>query len=245
VLQELGAHQAVDAGPAGEAEDQHDRADAAAEHRREREDQEDARHRGEHVVDPLEQVADPAAEEARGRAEERADRRRQQGGAHADEDRHLRALDRLGQHVAAEAVATERQRRGLDAFGRLVLLRRLFPFLVARRERVDRRDVDVRSARRRGGDRLRRRRRPDEGGRRVRHAALGLPVARDQTDGGRDDEEDEERDDDERDDADAVAAKASRCRRPDAGRAARRCRCRNRRPHHRAHDSTTRGSTSL
>jgi len=79
----------------------------------------------------------------------------------------------------------------------------------------------------------------------VRHAALGLPVARDQTDGGRDDEEDEERDDDERDDADAVAAKASRCRRPDAGRAARRCRCRNRRPHHRAHDSTTRGSTSL
>ena len=41
VLDVLGAHQPVHAGPAGQPEDQHHGADAAPEHRREREDQQD------------------------------------------------------------------------------------------------------------------------------------------------------------------------------------------------------------
>ena len=95
------------------AEDEHDRADAAAEHRREREDQQDVGDRGEDVVDPLEEVADLAAEEAR-RARRAAVpiRVASSGAEHADEDRHLGALDRLGQHVAAEPVAAEGQRLG-------------------------------------------------------------------------------------------------------------------------------------
>ncbi len=111
VLDELGADQAVDAGPAGEAEDQHDRADAAAEDGGEGEDQQDSGDRREDVVDPLEKVADLAAEETRERAEHGADRGREQGRGDADEDRDLRALDGFGKDVAAEAVAAEGQRR--------------------------------------------------------------------------------------------------------------------------------------
>ena len=146
VLDELGAHQPVDAGPAGEAEDQHDRADAAPEHRREREDQQDARDRGEDVVDPLEEVADLAAEEAGERAEQRC-RSASRGGPRETPTR----IEICAPLIAL--ASTSRPSRsppkgsvvGLDALGGLVLLRRLVPFLVARRERVDGGDVDVRA----------------------------------------------------------------------------------------------------
>ena len=61
------------------------------EHGGEREDQQDVGDRGEDVVDPLEQVADLAAEEARQRAQHGADQGREQRGRDADEDRDLRS----------------------------------------------------------------------------------------------------------------------------------------------------------
>ena len=75
---------------------------------------------GEDVVEPLEEVADLAAEEAGERAEHGADQGGQQRGEHADGDRDLRALDRLGEHVAAEPVAAEGQ--GRRRFGVSVVL---------------------------------------------------------------------------------------------------------------------------
>jgi hypothetical protein len=91
----------------------------------------------EDVVEPLEEVAHLAAEEAAQRAQQRADHRGQQRGHHADEDRDLGALDGLGQHVAAQAVAAERQRLAFGGLGGLVLARAFGPLGVARRQRVD------------------------------------------------------------------------------------------------------------
>ena len=109
VLDELGAYLAVDAGPADQRQDDGDAADAAAEDHRKREQQEDVGNRREDVVDPLQQVADLAAEKARDRAEQGADDGRDDGGEQADEDRGLRSLHRLGENVAAEPVRAERQ----------------------------------------------------------------------------------------------------------------------------------------
>ena len=65
VLHVFGPDLPVHPGPAGEAQDQDHGVDAAAEHRGEGEDQQDVGHRGEDVVDPLEEVVHLAAEEAR------------------------------------------------------------------------------------------------------------------------------------------------------------------------------------
>ena len=112
VLQVLAADQPEGAGPAGEPQDQDDRQRALLlQHRGHREDQQQVRDRAEHAVEPVEEVVDPAAVVAGERAEQRAEERGDRGGGEADEDRRLRALDRLLEHVAAPLVAAERQRR--------------------------------------------------------------------------------------------------------------------------------------
>jgi len=112
VLQVLGADEAEHAGPAGQAEDQDDRHRALLlQHRGDREDQQHVGNRAEHAVEPVEEVVHPAAVVARERAEERAEERRHERGRDADEDRRLRSLDRLLEHVAAPLVAAERERR--------------------------------------------------------------------------------------------------------------------------------------
>ena len=104
------------------------RADAAPEHRREREDQQDARDRGEDVVDPLEEVADLAAEEAGEGAEHGADQRWPPAPPSTPTKTEIcGALDRLGEHVAAEPVAAEGQGLGARRLAGLVLLGRARP----------------------------------------------------------------------------------------------------------------------
>ena len=152
-----------------------------ADHRREREDQQDVRDGREDVVEPLEEVVDLAAPVAGERAEHRADDGGEQRRAEADEDRDLRALDRLLQHVAAPLVAAEGQRSAPSRSPRSTSSRALVPLLVARRERVDVGEVHGGAARRCAtapclavGAR-----RPEEGRVRVRDALL-LPVLGDQ-----------------------------------------------------------------
>jgi hypothetical protein len=108
VLHELGAHLPIQTGPTGEAEDQHHGGDAATEHRRKGKDQQDAGDGLEDVVQPLEKVADLAAEESGKCAKQGADAGCHQRCHHADEDRNLRSLDRLGQHVPAQSVGAHR-----------------------------------------------------------------------------------------------------------------------------------------
>ena len=117
VLQVLGADQPEHAGPPGEAQDEHDRHRALVlQHRRDGEDQQQVRDRAEHAVEPVERVVDPAAVVAGERAQHGADERRDERRGEPDEDRRLRALDRLRDDVAAPLVGAERQRRA--ALGR-------------------------------------------------------------------------------------------------------------------------------
>ena len=143
------------------------RADAAPEHRREGEDQQDAGDRGEDVVEPLEEVADLAAEEA---AEARRARCRSAWPRSA-------ASTPTKTEICAPLTAlasTSRPSRSppngsvsaLDGLGGLELGGALGPFLVARRQRVDRRQVDVRALRA-----LRSRRWPRRGARARRRSA--------------------------------------------------------------------------
>jgi hypothetical protein len=122
----------------------------------------------------------------------------------------------LAQHVAAEAVAAEGQRLRLRRLLGLEQLGALVPFLVARRQRVDVREIDVgplgrldrAGALRRCGAQQRRRR--------IRHADLGLPFARHQPQRGQHDERDEGRDDDQRDQPHAIGAETPPGGMPDA-----------------------------
>mmetsp|Transcript_676 Transcript_676/g.1519 ORF Transcript_676/g.1519 Transcript_676/m.1519 type:complete len:290 (+) Transcript_676:746-1615(+) len=158
VLHELGPDEAVDAGPAGQRQHQgHGQhlaagaADGGVEpvqihvlgHRGEREQQHDVGNGGEDVVDPLQQVANLAAEKARQRAEHGADQRGHERSEQADGDRHLGALEHLGQHVATEPVAAQRQGLGPRDLVGLEGLGALGPFGIARRQRVDVGEVDI------------------------------------------------------------------------------------------------------
>ena len=150
MLHVLGAHQPILPGPAGHREDDHHRPDAArkemgkgaaAQHRGEREDKENRRDRGEYVVQPLENVVDPAAVETGAGAKQGADDGSAERGQHTHRDRDLRALDRLVEHIAPPAVATPGQRHRALGLGHLQLAGAPLPFGVFRRERVDRAQV--------------------------------------------------------------------------------------------------------
>ena len=243
MLDELGPDQAVDAGPAGQPQDHHHRQHAAAENHREGEDQQDAGDGGEDVVEPFQQVADAAAEKARQRAEHGADDggdyRRQQ----ADHDRDFSPFDRLGQHIAAEPVAAERQGLGLHRIDGLELGRAFVPFLVSRCQRVDVAEVDIRAFRHSDRPGCLGWCRTEQRRRRIRHADFALPVLGQQAAARGDYQQQEQADDDHRADAHPVAAHAAPAGRPDTfgsvvGPASDFV-------HLRAHFSTTLGSTSL
>ena len=80
-------------------------------HRRDREDQQQVGNRAEHAVEPVEHVVDPASVVAGERAQHRADEHGDERRGEPDEDRRLRALDRLRDDVAAPFVGAEGQRR--------------------------------------------------------------------------------------------------------------------------------------
>ena len=118
--------------------------------------------------------------------------------------------------VAAEAVAAQRQGLGLRRLGRLQLRGAFGPFLVARCQRVDVREVDVRALRHGdaagglGGAR------PQQCRRRVGDTDLELPVLGHQAQRRQRDEQQEAEHDDQRREADAVAAETAPGRMPDA-----------------------------
>ena len=106
VLDELGAHQAIDAGPARQAEDQHNALHAAPGDRREAKI---SRMPGI-AVNTLysHSSASPTLPPGTRRgAESTVPMKVASSAEHADEDRDLRPLDRLGKHVAPEAVGAE------------------------------------------------------------------------------------------------------------------------------------------
>src|SRR6266542_4198015 len=112
VLQVFAAHEPEHAGPAREPENQDDRERSLLlQHRGHRENQQQIRNRAEDAVEPVEEVVDPPAVVAGHRAEQRAEKRRDERGGEADEDRRLGTLHRLLQHVAPPLVAAEGQRR--------------------------------------------------------------------------------------------------------------------------------------
>ncbi len=155
------------------------------------------------------------AEEAAERAEHGADQRRRQRGQHADHDRDLGALDRLGEHVAAEPVGAERQRLGLD---------RLDGAELARSPRPTRHSAAPADRRRRCRGSGRRvpgspalavsARGPTKRRRRIRHADLVLPAGGDQPERRGDHQQAEADDDQQRDHAHPVAAEAPPRRAP-------------------------------
>jgi hypothetical protein len=189
----------------------------------------------EDVVDPLQEVADLAAEKARHGAQHGADQRRDDGRRQAHEDGHLGALDDLGEHVAAQAVAAQRQRLGLGALVGLEGLGALGPFGVARCQRVDVGQVDVRALGHGDDPGVLLRLRAKRGRRCIRHADLLLPAGRDDVGGGQQHEQQKGADDPHRHDADAVGLETPPGCGPDAAGGV----------GHGAHLRTTRGSTNL
>ena len=123
----------------------HDAADAAPEHRGEGEDQQDAGDRREDVVEPLEEVADLAAEEA---AERRRARCRSTVATSAAETPTKTEI--CVPLIALASTSRPKRSPPSGSVSRLAPLRwsctawrALGPLLVARRQRVDVGDVDV------------------------------------------------------------------------------------------------------
>src|SRR6185295_5767753 len=69
--------------------------------------------------------------------EHRADQRGAQRRDHADSDRHLRTLDRLGKHIMPPAIAAPWERSRALALGVLQLGGALLPLGILRRQRID------------------------------------------------------------------------------------------------------------
>src|SRR5205823_14527177 len=85
-------------------------------HTSDREKEQQVRNRGEHAVEPVEEIIQPSAVVACDRTEDGAQERGDKGRRQSHEDRCLRALDGLLEHVAAPFVGAAWQ-RGCARFG--------------------------------------------------------------------------------------------------------------------------------